>query len=169
MNGIIEKLEDIDGKLYGKNDMNGEWIYYLDKICERPFNGIVYGMCKSTLDYEAEIKDGYKNGIEVNYRADGSIEQISEYKHNLLYGISKEFDENNLLVTVSVVLNNSHLKIVEVNLVSGDFNIVKYQPELHRNIPEDILKLLDLSTEELISYKFKSKYNLLEDKNYEYK
>lgn len=169
MNYSIDRLEDVNEKLYGKNDVNGEWIYYLDKDCKKAFNGIVYEMFKSSLDYESEIKDGYINGIQVNYRSDGSIEQISEYKHNMLYGISKEFDENNLLVMVSIVLNNSHLKIIEVDSISRNFNIVKYHPESHRNIPKDILKLLELPIEKLIFYKFESSYNLLEDKIYEYK
>lgn len=35
MNYSIDRLEDVNEKLYGKNDVNGEWIYYLDKDCKK--------------------------------------------------------------------------------------------------------------------------------------
>ncbi len=160
----ILRLEDIDDSLFSINDDNGESIYFLDKKHKKPFNGIVYGVFQSKLDYEVEIKNGYKNGIELSYSSDGYIEQISECKHNLLYGVSKEYREDNSLATVSVVLNNNHLKVVEVDPNGNGIRVVQYQSELHKNIPEDILYLLNLPEEELIAYPFKSEYNLLNNK-----
>lgn len=161
MNDVILKLEDTDERLYGKNDINGIWVYYLDQICEKPFNGVVYGTCQSRLDYEAEIKNGYKNGIEVNYHANGSVEQVSECKNNMLYGVSKEFDEKSSLVSVSVVFNNAYLKVVELD-GQKQYEIKKYREELYDSLPVEIKKLLDFSAEELITYKFKSNYGLFE-------
>ena len=156
------RLEDRDSSLFSTNDSNGEFVYFLDEKNCKPFNGIIYGLFQSKYDYEAEIKDGYKDGIELIYNSDGNLEQISECRHNMLYGVSKEYREDSSLATVSVVLNNNHLKVIEVDSERNIVNVVHYQSELHKNIPEDISYLLDLPIEELIAYQFKSRYGILD-------
>ena len=147
----IERLQDIDERLFVKNDLNGECIYYTDENCQTPFNGIVYGMCghPARLDYECEIKDGVKSGIE----------QACECRHNLMYGVSKEYDEEGNLLTASVVYNNSHLKIVSPT-PDGTYNIEKYAPQSTQNLPDDILTLLALSEQELVAYPLTQKYGM---------
>lgn len=167
MNNSVLRLEDTDDRLYGKDDSNGECVYFLDKECMQPFNGIVYGTnqgCignhKGWLEYEEEITNGYRNGIQVIYRENGSIEQISECKLNLLYGISKEYDEQNVLKSVSVVMNNSHIKIIELDYQGG--YRVRTEKEANKLLTEYIKKLLDLPPEELFKHDLRSEYGLFE-------
>ncbi|MDO4880634.1 MAG: hypothetical protein Q3983_05080 [Capnocytophaga sp.] len=157
----IERLQDTDDRLFVENDINGECIYYTDEACQTPFNGIVYGMCGKPLrlDYECEIVGGVKDGMELTYNEEGGIEQASECRHNLLYGVSKEYDEEGNLLTASVVFNNSHLKVVTPT-ESGQYEVTKYTPESTKNLPADILALLILSEEELVNYEFKTRYGV---------
>ena len=150
----IERLQDIDERLFIENDLNGECIYYTDEDCQTPFNGIVYGMCghPSRLDYECEITEGMKNGIE----------QASECRHNLMYGVSKEYEQEGNLLTASVVYNNSHLKIVSPT-PEGTYNIEKYAPQSTQKLPDDILTLLALSEQELVEYQLIPQYGMFKN------
>ena len=160
----IERLQDIDERLFVKNDLNGECIYYTDEDCQTPFNGIVYGMCghPARLDYECEIKDGVKSGIELTYNEEGGIEQACECRHNLMYGVSKEYDEEGYLLTASVVYNNSHLKVVSAT-TEGTYKIEKYAPQSTQNLPDDLLSLLALSEQELVKYQFVPRYGMFKN------
>ena len=160
----IERLQDIDERLFVKNDLNGECIYYTDENCQTPFNGIVYGMCghPPRLDYECEIKNGVKSGIELIYNEEGGIEQASQCRHNLMYGVSKEYDQEGNLLTASVVYNNSHLKIVSPT-PEGSYNIDKYAPQSTQNLPHDICTLLALPEQELAEYELIPQYAMFKN------
>ncbi|ASK32140.1 hypothetical protein CEY12_19445 [Chryseobacterium sp. T16E-39] len=57
------RLEDIDDRLYTKNDINGSAVYFLDQEFTQPFTGEIYVQFKEVLESEAQYKNGYKNGI----------------------------------------------------------------------------------------------------------
>ena len=157
----IERLQDIDERLFVENDLNGDCIYYTDEDCQTPFNGIVYGMCGNPprLDYECEIKDGVKSGIELTYNEEGGIAQACECRHHLIYGVSKEYDEEGNLLTASVVYNNSHLKVVSPT-PGGSYNIEKCVPQNTQKLPDDILTLLALPEQELVEYQLIPQYRI---------
>ena len=48
---------------------------------------------KKNINWEFEVVDGKQNGIEKVYYSNGNLEQISEYKSNLQFGVSKEYDD----------------------------------------------------------------------------
>lgn len=149
------RYEDIDSNLYTKNDSNGNAIYFLDKEFKKPFTGEIYVMFKHKIESEAEYKNGYKNGLEYIYYANENLQQINEYKGNVLFGISKEYDENENLISVSIVWNNSYIKVIEIR--ENQIDKVTFYEEA-RNIkilPEYIKILLQLSEEELINYEFR--------------
>ena len=160
----IERLQDIDERLFVENDLNGECIYYTDEDCQTPFNGIVYGMCghPTRLDYECEIKNGVKSGIELIYNEEGGIEQASQCRHNLMYGVSKEYDQEGNLLTASVVYNNSHLKVVSAT-TEGTYKIEKYAPQSTQNLPHDICTLLALPEQELAEYELIPQYAMFKN------
>ena len=97
--------------------------------------------------------------MELIYNKDGGIEQASECRHNLMYGVSKEYDEEGNLLTASVVHNNSHLKIVSPT-PEGSYKIEKYAPKSIQNLPDDLLALLALSEQELVEYQFVPRYGM---------
>ena len=37
----IERLQDINERLFAENDLNGECFYYTEKDCQPPFNRII--------------------------------------------------------------------------------------------------------------------------------
>ncbi|WP_299248062.1 hypothetical protein [uncultured Aquimarina sp.] len=69
------------------------------------------------------------------------------------FGVSKEFDEEGDLQSVSVVWNNRYLKTIFVN----DKKVIKTDKlyDINKIIyPEKILNLLNLSNDDLIKYDF---------------
>lgn len=81
-------------ELYTKgNSHTGETIYYLDKELVQPYKGIVIDEDQTNINWKFEVVDGKQNGIEKVYYSNGNLEQISEYKSNLQFGVSKEYDD----------------------------------------------------------------------------
>lgn len=148
------RLEDTDDRLYTKNDSNGFAVYFLDKECKEPFTGEIYVKFKDAIESEAQYKNGYKNGIEYIYDSDGNLEQANENKGNVMYGVSKEYDENGNIVNASIVFNNEYLKSIE--LIDGTFQeTTSYQDKFGEFLPDYLRELLSLSKEELFNYEFK--------------
>ncbi|MBK1895146.1 hypothetical protein [Chryseobacterium paridis] len=150
----VLRLEDTDDRLYTKNDINGEAIYFLDKEFTQPFTGEIFIKYKDEVESEAEYKNGYKNGIEYIYTSEGILEQTNENKGNLIFGISKEYDEEGQVVISSIVYNNDYLKSVEI--VDGVIReTTAYNNKYGEALPEYIKMLLSLSDEEVFNYEFK--------------
>lgn len=148
------RLEDIDDRLFTKNDRNGYAVYFLDQGLTQPFTGEIYVKFNDTIESEAEYKNGYKNGIEYIYNSEGNLEQTNENRGNVIFGISKEYDEDGNMVIASIVYNNDYLRSVE----SIDNNIQEtkaYDDKFGESLPEYIQKLLKLSNEEVFNYEFK--------------
>ncbi|MBT2621200.1 MULTISPECIES: hypothetical protein [Chryseobacterium] len=153
-NNVEFRFEDIDDRLYTKNDINGYAIYFLDEEFKKPFTGEIYVRFNDDIESEAEYKNGYKNGIEHLYNSNGDIEQTNENRGNVMFGISKEYDENGNIAVVSIVYNNDYLKSVEMS--NGAIQETSsYNNKFGESLPEYIKGLLKLSNEELFNYEFK--------------
>ena len=148
------RLEDIDDKLFTKNDINGICVFYLNKACTLPFNGEIFSIFKDYIELEYEIRNGKKNGLEYIYYPTGKIEQINECRENVMFGVSKEYFQNGDLKTVSIVYNNYHIRIVE-KVKSIFMETKSYDDKYGDKLPEYLQNLLKLSNSELVDYKFK--------------
>jgi len=83
-----------------------------------------------------------------------NLEQISEYKNNLKFGLSKEYDEDGNLTSVAVVWNNGYLKTIYI--VNNKIAEIEIDEKRISNLslPDRIKYLLLLNNEDLICYKF---------------
>jgi hypothetical protein len=147
-------MKQIDD-LYSKGDVqSGDTKYFTDKELSIPFTGIVSDASNGHTNSIFELKEGLKDGIEKVFHEDSDLlEQVSEYKKNLQFGVSKEYDEQGELVHVSVVWNNKYLKTLtlsEQNVIERDEDYDLSQ----ENYPERIVQLLKLTDHELIDYSF---------------
>lgn len=148
------RLEDTDESLYMKNDFNGNAVYFLDKELTKPFIGEVYVVFKDKIESEAQYINGSKNGVEYIYNSNQEIEQINQCRGNVIFGVSKEF-ENRKLKTVSIVYNNNFIKIIEINSNQKDYITLKVCDNKYGNkLPIYLKNLLKLNDEELINYEF---------------
>lgn len=151
---VKNRVEDIDNSLFVKNDINGNAMYFLDANFSIAFEGEIYSVFINQIESEAQYKNASKNGLEYIYNANQEIEQINECRGNLIFGVSKEFQDNKLKY-VSVVYNNNHLLVVEILEESKVYKLLKYQTEqLDENLPIYLQNLLDLPIENLIDYEF---------------
>ncbi|HAO08151.1 MULTISPECIES: hypothetical protein [Chryseobacterium] len=149
------RLEDIDDRFYTKNDINGNAVYFLDKEFKEPFTGEIFVTFNGVLESEAQYKNGYKNGIENIYNSNGILEQTNENRGNVIFGVSKEFNEEGDVVISSIVYNNDYIRSVE----NSDGEVVEtqsYTGKYGENLPEYLQNLLRLSKEDLFNYEFKS-------------
>lgn len=154
---VTLRLEDIDDLLYYKDDINGYAMYFIDKELTKGYSGEIYSIFKGRIESEAQYINGSKNGLEYIYNSNGDLEQINECRGNVLFGVSKEYDEKGNIKTASVVYNNNHLKVIELNRILNEYNIIDYREKRHENgLPSYIEYLLGLSNEELINYEFKT-------------
>lgn len=142
-------------ELYTKGDSHtGESIYCIDKECTQPYTGWVIEIFQGKLSWEFQTIDGKQNGLEKIYE-DGRLIQVDEYKDNLQFGVSKEYDKDGNVTSVSIVLNNLYIKTIELkgNQIINIDTDKKYEnvSEVYRHIH----KLVNLSNEDLINYQFK--------------
>ncbi|WP_407402735.1 hypothetical protein [Chryseobacterium sp.] len=89
----------------------------IDKELTKAYSGEIYSIFKGKIESEAQYINGSKNGLEYIYNSNGDLEQINECRGNLIFGVSKEYDENGNIKTASVVFNNNHLKVIEVDKI----------------------------------------------------
>ncbi|MDM1409110.1 hypothetical protein [Myroides sp. DF42-4-2] len=147
------RLEDIDHSLYVEDDVNGIVTYYLDPELTKPYTGVIYNKWRGKIESEAEFIDGLKNGLEYIYNEDEEVIQINECRGNVIFGVVKEYEKESLK-SVSIVYNNSFLKILNVNL--EDFNVLRHYDNQYGNeLPHYLKSLLQLSNKQLIEYEFK--------------
>ncbi|MBB1150797.1 hypothetical protein H4K35_11850 [Myroides sp. NP-2] len=148
-----KRIENIDEILYTEDDLNGYPIYYLDLELTKLFTGIIYSKFKGKIENEAEYIEGLKNGLEYIYNEDEEVIQINECRGNVIFGVVKEYEKESLK-SVSIVYNNSFLKILNVNL--DDFNVLRHYDNQYGNeLPHYLKSLLQLSNKQLIEYEFK--------------
>lgn len=84
-----------------------EIMYYLDKELTRPYNGTVEDYFKDVLNWEFEVKYGYRNGMEkVYYEITGELAEENEIKYNCRDGLQKEFFKNGNLLSVGIDIRN---------------------------------------------------------------
>lgn len=154
------KVKNIDGffkkTLFLKPDTNGESIYYIDKQLKEPYTGIlIETKANDTIIWWSEYIDGVQNGVEKNYDFDGILEQVSECKYNMHVGVSKEYDKLGNLTYVAIKWNNGPIRAI---FFDSNMQIINKEEDERwlRNfpIPDDLRRLLELTDEELINYKF---------------
>lgn len=151
------RLEDTDDSLFFKDDINGYAMYYLDKELTKAYSGEIYSIFKGKIESEAQYINGSKNGLEYIYYSNGDLEQINECRGNVIFGVSKEYDENGNIKTASIVYNNNHLKVIEVDRILDEYNIIDYREKRHESgLPSYMEYLLNLSNDELVNYEFKT-------------
>lgn len=97
------RLEDIDDRLYTQNDINGHAVYFLDEEFKVPFTGVLLVKFNNLLESGAQYQNGRKNGIENIYDSAGILEQTSEYRGNVIFGVSKEFNAERIVMISSIV------------------------------------------------------------------
>ncbi len=142
-------------ELYTKGDIDtSETIYYLDKYLIYSYSGLVIDEDQGVVNWEFKVVDGKQNGIEKVFYSNGNLEQISEYKNNLQFGLSKEYDEDGNLTSVAVVWNNGYLKTIYI--VNNKIAEIEIDEKRISNLslPDRIKYLLLLNNEDLICYKF---------------
>lgn len=142
-------------ELYTKGDIDtSETIYYLDKDLIYSYSGLVIDEDQGVVNWEFKVVDGKQNGIEKVFYSNGNLEQISEYKNNLQFGLSKEYDEDGNLTSVAVVWNNGYLKTIYI--VNNKIAEIEIDEKRISNLslPDRIKYLLLLNNEDLICYKF---------------
>ncbi|WP_295841668.1 hypothetical protein [uncultured Apibacter sp.] len=142
-------------ELYTKGDIDtSETIYYLDKDLIYSYSGLVIDEDQGVVNWEFKVVDGKQNGIEKVFNSNGNLEQISEYKNNLQFGLSKEYDEDGNLTSVAVVWNNGYLKTIYI--VNNKIAEIEIDEKRISNLslPDRIKYLLLLNNEDLICYKF---------------
>ncbi len=143
-------------ELYSKDDIKtGESIYYVDENCNKPYTGVIYDGNEKKIHRMFQVKDGVQDGVEkIFHEKRDSLQQICDYKRNLQFGISKEFDEGGNLTYVGVVFNNKFMRILTFsnNIIVNreeDYDLNKYK------YPAEIIAFLQLTDEELINYRHK--------------
>ena len=81
-------------QLYTQYDINGDYIYYLDKECTKAFSGHIEDYDRGALCMEADVVDGYMNGIHKEYFDNSTqLKQICFYKKNVQFGLYMDFYE----------------------------------------------------------------------------
>ncbi|MGD1841439.1 MAG: hypothetical protein ACFB0B_11165 [Thermonemataceae bacterium] len=118
------------------------------------FTGEVYDTLDNKINWIFDVKNGLQNGIEKTYQEGSDVlEQITENKDNMQFGVSKEFDEKGNLQSVSVVWNNKFLKTI---FLRGSKPIKKEESyDIYEGkYPEKIIRLLNLTDNDLIKYNF---------------
>lgn len=149
-------MEKLFEELYLKDDpISGEFDYYLDDLFTKPYQGIVIDKVNDILMWKFDVRKGKRTGLEYVYNTDGKLEQINECRNNLMFGVSKEYDNNGDVKTASIVYNNSYLKIIEVN-EKQSVVLENYDNRYEDKLPEYLRKLLLLSNQELVNYEFKT-------------
>lgn len=118
------------------------------------FNGVVYDTIDDLPYWIFCVKDGLQHGIEYTYYEGTDIlEQICEYRNNFQYGVSKEYDDIGSLSSVSVILDNDILRVIEINKLDIKESH-KYDGKYGTKLPNEIALLLNLSIDGLIDYRF---------------
>ncbi len=142
-------IKDIEIKNHKNDGSWGTFFYNGEK-----FTGRVYDTYDDKISWVFDVKDGLQNGIDkVYYEGTNILEQISEYRDNMQFGISKEFNEEGKLQSVSVVWNNKYLKTIFLE----NSKVINQQDNFNTNkikYPKEILRLLNMPNKNLIEYNF---------------
>lgn len=144
-------IKDIENRNLTNDGSLGTFFYKGEK-----FTGRVYDTYNEKISWIFDVKNGLQDGIEeVYYEGTNILEQISEFKDNAQFGISKEFDEEGKLQSVSVVWNNKYLKTIFLE----NSKVIKQQDDFDTGkskYPQEILRLLNLPNKSLIDYSFQN-------------
>lgn len=91
------KIEGNDPKLKIVGvDSGGGDIYHYDNY---PFTGVLFeNYPNGNIAYEIECVNGYPEGKQKHYFINGQINEEYLFKHNLTYGLTREWDEKGNLI-----------------------------------------------------------------------
>ncbi|TWP29372.1 hypothetical protein ETU08_07680 [Apibacter muscae] len=147
------RLSEEAPSLFSDDDpATGLLIYYLGEDKEELFTGELYEIFQEHIVSEYEVKNGKKEGIQIDYFRNGSKDSINENSQNMQFGVYKEFDEHEKLKVVSVIWFNLNIKSIEFS--ENTITITEKKIDKKYIIPKRIESLLNLSNEELINYSF---------------
>ena len=117
-------------QLYWQYDINGEYIYYLDKECTKLFSGHIEDYDRGVLWWEADVVDGYIKGVYKEYFENSTkLELICFYRYNLQFGLYMDFYETGRVHYLCLIINNQDYDTYEFS-ESGELN----QKEIWPNV-----------------------------------
>ncbi len=95
-------------ELYYGEDTYGNEMFFEDEECIIPYTGPVEEYFHGFLCKEAEVVDGYYEGVCKDYYENSSrVEMIYQMKYSLNTGLSIEFYESGRVRAISLFLQNS--------------------------------------------------------------
>lgn len=94
--------------LFYKYDINDNPMFYVDEECTKPYTGHTEDYFQGVLCREAEVVDGYYEGVCKDYYENSSrLEMVYQMKYSLNTGLSIEFYESGRVRAISLFLQNS--------------------------------------------------------------
>ena len=101
--------------LFDTYDINSdERIFYNDRECLCPYNGHIEDYDRGFICMEADVVDGYINGIYKEYYfKTNKLEIICEMEHNIQTGLNINFHENGRVRDISLAINNYFFDLYE--------------------------------------------------------
>jgi antitoxin component YwqK of YwqJK toxin-antitoxin module len=92
--------------LYEKEDYDIYSIYYTDQECTQPYTGHVEEYWNDILSWEADIVDGYGEGIRKEYDENGKLKIIMEEEKNKVNGLEFEYYNSGKILSASLWIDN---------------------------------------------------------------
>lgn len=105
-----------ENDLFFLDDINGNPRFYVDEECTQPYTGYTKDYFQGVLCREAEVVDGYYDGIcKEYYQLSDKLEMISHMKYSLQTGLSIEFYESGKVRAVALVIQNYDIDYIIYN------------------------------------------------------
>lgn len=159
-----------EDKLFFKDDINGNAIFYLDENCTEPYTGKLEEYFQGFLNVESDIVDGFKNGISKEYYKFGSeLKSISQMRYNLNTGLMIEFYKDGSISGISLSVNEYALEYVYYD-ENGNIEYEKYREKTFETFK--VRKEIKGIVQELLEKYDLRKINeeiMREGKNFDYK
>ncbi len=113
----MQIINSFRGNYYSKDDSStGITMYFFDKDCTIPYNGIMIDYFKGFLNCVYTIKNGHQTGVEILYYEESTaIERLSCILHENIDGISIEFFKSGEISSISMVIGNAYMDIISYN------------------------------------------------------
>lgn len=93
--------------LYEKEDYDIYSIYYTDEECTKPYTGHVEEYWRGKLSWEADIVNGFMQGVTKEYNdRSGILETAMEMKQNKVNGLEFGYYENGKIASISIWVEN---------------------------------------------------------------
>ena len=118
-----------EADLFCKDDINGNPVYFIDRECTKAYTGHIEDYDKGFLCMEADVADGFIQGIRKEYYPESlQLEKISYMEHNLIMGLDMYFYENGKVRFLTLAICNDFFDLYEFN-EDGTLKTVKLWPD----------------------------------------